>query len=94
LGIGYLQPLAADWRYEKNEKVDMTPWRYALPTSIILAAGIVVTYLLFSSIGLVGGVGPEFYWALLGVISVTAVLCWLSIARWRARYAAGLANVG
>jgi len=70
----------------------MTPWRYALPTAILLAAGIVVTYLLFSPIGLVGGIGPEFYVALAGVALVAGFLCWLSLARWQARYAHSLST--
>ena len=87
LALGEISPRATPWRYEPHEVVDMTPWRYALPTAIALAAGIVALYLVFSSIGLVGGVGPEFYWALAGLIATTAVLCWLSVARWNARYA-------
>ena len=86
LVIGYLAPRAEAWHYQPNQVVDMTPWRLALPTAIVLAAGIVVIYILFSPIGLVGGVGPEFYVAMTVVVAVTGLLCWLSITYWHARY--------
>jgi len=92
LGVGFVYPRVEPWKYVANEVVDMTPWRFALPTAIVLAAGIVVTYLLFSPIGLVGGVGPEFYVAVTGVTLITLFLCWLSLVRWHARYARSLAN--
>jgi len=94
LGVGYLSPRVEPWKYVANQVVDMTPWRFALPTAILLAAGIVVIYLLFSPIGLVGGIGPEFYTALAGVALVSGFLCWLSIARWHTRYAHSLTTQG
>ena len=87
LVIGRLDPRPTPWRYEANQVVDMTPWRYALPTAIILAAGIVAIYLLFSPMGLVGGLTAEFYWASGGLMALTALLCWMSVARWHVRYA-------
>ena len=92
LAVGFWAPRAEPWKYVANQVVDMTPWRYALPTAIVLAAGIVMTYLLFSPIGLVGGVGPEFYVASAGVVVVTGFLCWLSLARWHGRYAKSLSS--
>ena len=94
LTIGEVRPRPTPWRYEASDVVDMTPWRFALPTAILLAAGIVVSYLLFSPLGLVGGVTADFYWALGGVALVTAALCWMSLARWHERYARRLVNPG
>lgn len=92
LVIARLQPRSSPWRYVSAEVVDMTPWRFALPTAILLASGIVMIYVLFSPIGLVGGAGPEMYWALAAVAGATALLCWLSVTRWRARYGRALAG--
>lgn len=92
LGVGYVTPRPEPWRYQPNQVVDMTPWRFALPTAIILAAGIVLTYILFSPLGLVGGIGPEFYLAVGGVVAVTGLLCWVSLARWHERYSRVLAS--
>ncbi len=94
LVIGRLAPRPVPWRYEPQELVDMTPWRYALPTAIVLAAGIVFLYLLFSPIGLVGGVTGPFYTAVGALALATVALCWISMRYWRRRYdAAQLALV-
>ena len=90
LGIGFVTPRSEAWKYRAEEVVDMTPWRYALPTAIGLAAGILVVYVLFSPIGLVGGVGAEFYVVLAAIFLLTAFLCRLSLARWHQRYARSL----
>ena len=82
--IGVLRP-ASPWQYERRERVDMTPWRFAVPVSIVLFAGIVLMYLLFSPIGLVGGVGGAFYLALSGLVLLTVTLCWLADRRWKQR---------
>ena len=55
--IGRISPRADAWYYTAREVVDMTPWRFAIPTAILLASCIVMTYLLFSPIGLAGDMG-------------------------------------
>lgn len=50
--IGFLYPMPVAWRYHREEVVDMTPWRHAKPTAILLVACIVATYFLFSPIGI------------------------------------------
>ena len=94
LGIGYWRPRSSPWRYERHERVDMTPWRLALPTAILLATGIVFIYLLFSPLGLVGGIGPAFYSASLGLGLLCGLCCWLSLKRWQRRYTADLLQRG
>ncbi len=84
--IGALRP-AEPWQYERRERVDMTPWRFAVPVSVVLFAGIVLMYLLFSPIGLVNGIGATFYLALIGLVLVTVALCWLADRRWLRRQA-------
>ena len=87
LGIGFAAPQSEPWRYRAKEVVDMTPWRYALPVALSLAAGILVVYVVFSPIGLVGGIGEEFYIVLEAIVVFTGFLCRLSLARWHERYA-------
>ena len=67
LAIGYYKPLPEAWHYQKKSVVDMTPWAYALPVAITLFSGIVMIYVLFSPIGLVGGISPSF-WYVIGAI--------------------------
>ena len=88
LVIGRLTPRADEWHYTAREVVDMTPWRFAIPTAILLAACIVMTYLLFSPIGLAGDLGLTFWLATLATIAVTAGLWVYSEKRWRRKFAA------
>ena len=90
LGIGFVAPQSEPWRYRAKEVVDMTPWRYALPVALSLAAGILVVYVVFSPIGLVGGIGAEFYVVLAAIVVFTGFLCRLSLVRWHERYARSL----
>jgi SSS family solute:Na+ symporter len=50
--IGQLYPIPVAWHYHREAVVDMTPWRYAKPTAILLVACIVATYFLFSPMGI------------------------------------------
>jgi len=90
LVIGHLRPLPEPASYVHDHKVDMTPWAYALPVSITLFSGVVIIYLLFSPLGLVGGLGPEFYWLLSAVILINIFLCYLSLKFWRHKYGKSL----
>ena len=83
---GKLAPTAHAWSYSTKNVVDMTPWRYAVPTSIVLAASIVLTYLVFSPIGLAGGPTPMFWLLSLATI-VSAAMGWMwSLRRWERRF--------
>ncbi len=84
--IGRITPRPEAWRYTAREVVDMTPWRYAIPTAILLGACIVLTYLLFSPLGLAGGMGSAFWSAVLLTIAITVALWVLSEQKWQRRY--------
>ncbi len=86
LAIGYFMPLDKPWHYTPQNKVDMTPWAYALPVAIVLFAGIIFVYLLFSPIGFVGGLSAYFWPACVALLLATVVLCRLSISRWHEKY--------
>ena len=88
LYIGRVRPTEKPWQYTARNVVDMTPWRFAVPTSIILFACIIATYLLFSPIGLVGGLSAGFWMWLLTTVVIAAGLCGWSERRWRQVHAA------
>ena len=82
LTIGRLQP-AKPWHYEVRDVVDLTPWRFAQPTAIVLFAGIVWLYVLLSPLGVVGGIGGEFWAASAAIVVVTALACWWRDRAWQ-----------
>ena len=86
LGIGYWMPLEKPWNFTNKATVDMTPWRYAVPVAITMVSGMIMTYLLFSPIGLVNGISPLFWYALATVFSLNALTCWLSVKYWHKKH--------
>ncbi|MFT5580272.1 MAG: SSS family solute:Na+ symporter [Paraglaciecola psychrophila] len=88
--IGRLMPLANPWHYQPASVVDMTPWAYALPVAITLFGGIVMIYVLFSPLGLVGGLSPVFWYTIAAIAIVNVALCKIALTYWRAKYAAQL----
>ena len=84
--IGHLQPLARPWKYERKTLVELTPWVYALPVSVTLFSGVVFLYILFSPIGLVGGLSPMF-WPLIALIIFANVIGWfICLKYWHRKY--------
>ena len=80
--FGYFKATKTDWSYSSESKVSLTPWRYALPVSATMLSAIVMLYLLFSPIGLVGGITPMFWWMVLLVIVVNAAVCVYTLRRY------------
>lgn len=79
--IGYWKPNQQTWELTKNDEVDMTPWKYAYAASIWLIAAIVILYLTFSKVGLVDGIGIN-YFLILGLVLLIAGLgSWWSLTR-------------
>ena len=82
LMIGRWKPLTSrpnpDLR-QQSRRVDMTPWRLAIPVSLVLLAIIVLLYLTFSSWGLVGGLSSSYGLSVVGIVVVTSVACWVSL---------------
>ena len=79
---GVLKPRPEAWQYVRRDLVDLTPWRFAYPTAFTLLSCVVFLYILFSRVGLVGGVSPLFWtltWALIGL----NVAAWWFLARRR-----------
>ena len=76
LATGYLMPRATAWRYEQKALVDLTPWRLAKPAAFLLFSMVVFLYLVFSPIGIVGGLS-DLYWPLVGALAAANILIWL-----------------
>lgn len=81
LTIGYLKPRLVPWSYTAQNLVDMTPWRYALPCAASLMSAVIGLYLLFSPVGLVGGLSGAFWGYLVIVLAVNVAICIWSVKR-------------
>ena len=75
LAVGAIKPRPEPWQYVKRDLVDLTPWRHAMPVAITLMSAVVLLYLLFSEIGLVGGLSALF-WPLTGLLTVATAVAW------------------
>ena len=74
--FGRLQPRQEDWSYQPRRLMDLTPWRFAVPCAVTLMSCVVALYLLFSPIGLVGGLSSAFWPLMLLLILVNMVIWW------------------
>ena len=77
LVVGMRYPRAAVWTYSTSHKVDLQPWRFARPCAVTLISCVIGLYLLFSPIGLVGGISTLFWFATSALI-VANMAVWLS----------------
>ncbi len=75
LAVGALRPMAKDWSYSSSSVVDMSPWRFAVPCSITLMSCVVGLYLLFSEVGLVGGLS-DWFWPLVAILIGLNFMAW------------------
>ena len=72
--FGRLQPRSENWSYQPVQGVDLTPWRYAIPCAFTLMSCVVALYLLFSPIGLVGGLSAAFWPLMMSLLAVNVVV--------------------
>lgn len=87
--IGKLHPLQQPFKFKPNPKIDMTPWKYTLPVTVILLSTIIFTYLVFSPIGLASShhiVSGWFWPAVLLLIVVAAICYYLALKSWSIKY--------
>lgn len=75
LAVGMIVPRQTPWAYGIQNKVDLTPWRLALPCAFTLLSMVVFLYLLFSSVGLVDGLSGLF-WPLVIALVLTNLVVW------------------
>lgn len=75
LFVGMRYPRGENWTYSSNHKVDMQSWVFAVPCAVSLLSSVIALYLLFSPVGLVGGIGPIF-WAAISTLIVFNIAAW------------------
>jgi len=80
--IGYYRPMTNAWTFNSESKVDLTQWRYAIPASASMIMAMVFVYLLFSPIGLVGGIGKPFWIACVALLVTNLLICKWALARY------------
>lgn len=90
--VGYLAPRREEWVIHQKRMVDLTPWRYAIPCAGTLLSCVVGLYLLFSPIGLVGGVSALFL-PLLAALAMANLALWLWFVFGRAANRAAVMGV-
>jgi SSS family solute:Na+ symporter len=73
LWVGIRYPRGEDWTYSSNHRVNMQPWRFAVPCAVTLLSSVIALYLLFSPVGLVGGIGTIFWTAISALIAFNIV---------------------
>lgn len=96
LTIGQFKPLAEPHKYVPNARVEMVPWKLTIPTSILLFSLMVVSYIIFSPIGVAyenGIVSPMFWPVILALTAVTIILYYIGYKVWSVKYENMLYNV-
>ncbi|MCA1021189.1 solute:sodium symporter family transporter [Halobacillus litoralis] len=89
LVVGYIRPLSEPYSFKHAPKVSMVPWKYAIPTAIILLSLIVFVYITFSPIGLAypDAVVSSWFWAASGgLIGLTTVTLVFALKKWDKKY--------
>lgn len=87
--IGMTNPLDIPFKFSPNPKVDMTPWKYTIPVTVLLLGSIVFTFILFSPIGLAAQhhIVSSWFWpsiVLLAIIVVT--FYFIGLRQWSKKY--------
>lgn len=85
LAFGYFKPLAEPKQFRAKAKVDLTPWKHAIPVSILLFSCVVFVYLLFSKVGLVDGVSGLFWPIIVAVVAIN-IISWLFFSKALSRH--------
>lgn len=89
-GFRYFKPLKEPYVFQKDPSVDMVPWKYALPITILLLGSMCAVYIVFSPIGLAypdAIVSRYFWFSLAGLIIATATLSLIALKKWTKKYA-------
>lgn len=80
---GQISPRKTPWKYESKGIVDLTPWRFALPTAFSLLSLVIALYLLFSPLGVVDNAFSALFQTLIGLLVAANIAVW--IVAWRRR---------
>ncbi|MCH1492422.1 MAG: solute:sodium symporter family transporter, partial [Luminiphilus sp.] len=76
LGLGYWRPRTEGWTFHARTSVNLRPWVYAIPCAATLLSCVLALYLLFSPLGLVGGLSRAFVPLVSLLLLANAVIWW------------------
>lgn len=89
LAIGFWKPRTTPYTFRSEAAVDMVPWKYSLPVSVVLLTLVAIIYVVFSPIGLAydgGYVSPAFWPVTAGILAATVVLSYMAVKKWNESY--------
>lgn len=87
--IGMTNPLDIPFKFSPNPKVDMTPWKYTIPVTVLLLGSIVFTFILFSPIGLVAQhhIVSSWFWPSIVLLAIIVVIFYyIGLRQWSKQY--------
>ncbi len=89
VAFGYWKPLAQPYSFKPNAKVNMMPWKFAMPVTVVLVSVVVGVYIIFSPIGLAydGGYVSNWFWpAFVLLIVLTSIAMRFAFKSWTKKY--------
>lgn len=87
--IGMTNPLDIPFKFSPNPKVDMTPWKYTIPVTVLLLGSIVFTFILFSPIGLAAQhhIVSSWFWPSIVLLAIIVVIFYyIGLRQWSKKY--------
>lgn len=87
--IGMINPLAIPFKFSPSPKVDMTPWKYTIPVTVLLLGAIVFTFILFSPIGLAAQhhIVSSWFWPSIVLLAIIVVIFYyIGLRQWSKKY--------
>ena len=87
--IGMTNPLDIPFKFSPNPKVDMTPWKYTIPVTVLLLGSIVFTFILFSPIGLAAQhhIVSSWFWPSIVLLAIIVVaFYYIGLRQWSKKY--------
>ncbi|MGW7934989.1 solute:sodium symporter family transporter [Staphylococcus xylosus] len=91
--IGMTNPLDIPFKFSPNPKVDMTPWKYTIPVTVLLLGSIVFTFILFSPIGLAAQhhiVSSWFWPSIVLLVIIVVTFYFIGLRQWSKKYEVAL----
>lgn len=91
--IGRISPLEKPFKFKPRPLVDMTPWKYTIPVTIVLLGTMIFTFILFSPISLASqhNIVSSWFWPLaLLLVVVVVTLYIIALKQWSKKYATTL----
>ncbi|WP_436951401.1 solute:sodium symporter family transporter [Staphylococcus shinii] len=87
--MGMTNPLDIPFKFSPNPKVDMTPWKYTIPVTVLLLGAIVFTFILFSPIGLAAQhhIVSSWFWPSIVLLAIIVVaFYYIGLRQWSKKY--------